>query len=263
MLPEQNENTPIQHQHQDAAQNRVVFTDVLRRDGGLTRLIELRRPEKRNCLSLKMLDALLFALSTSGKADCIVLTGDRPSFCAGIDLKEIGGPDGVTEASVLNHLIRLVDIYRCLLTAETRTIVLAHGYAAGGGTGLLASAKNVIVSNDFQLKLPGDKLARFAAVALPVLKLRATIKPAQAEDWLGQVCDAATAKDLGLVDQIVSPERLDEIVGSVRRGSTAPEFRRFSLPTASALKEALVDLEQFLNSLQRPSTSSNGSQSGT
>jgi enoyl-CoA hydratase/carnithine racemase len=230
--------------------SRIAVADISRKDGGTTRVIELSRPEKLNCLSLAMLDSLLAALQSSGQADCLVLTGAGRSFCAGIDLNEIGGPNSSARTGAKEHVRRLVDIYRWFLTTKSHTIALARGYAAGGGTGLIAGARTVLVASDFRFKLPGGTLARLASVALPMINLRAGAKSSHKTAWLGREYDAASAKNLGLVDHVVSLEYLAQLIERARKGESAPEFQERRAPSRSAVKRTLSELDQFMASFR-------------
>jgi enoyl-CoA hydratase/carnithine racemase len=136
------------------------------------------------------------------------------------------------------------------------TVVLGRGYAAGGGAGLVASARTVIVSTDFRFKLPGGNLARFASVALPLFNLRATSKPPHDDGWLGHEFDAAEARRLGLVDTVVPTQRLHILIESARKGIIAPELLRRIRPNETSVTKALTALAEFLKQLEDLSTRS-------
>lgn len=68
----------------------VILTDVA--DGIAT--VTLNRPERRNALSGELIRALrdtMAAVDADDTVSAIVLTGTDPAFCAGVDLKELGG----------------------------------------------------------------------------------------------------------------------------------------------------------------------------
>ena len=82
----------------------AVLTSVIEGVGVVT----LNRPEARNALSSEVLRALPQALNSLDQdpaVDVLVITGSDPAFCAGLDLKELGGsggnidPDASLEAS--------------------------------------------------------------------------------------------------------------------------------------------------------------------
>jgi enoyl-CoA hydratase len=58
------------------------------------RTLTLNRPQARNALSAELRDRLFPALQDAeadGDVDVVILTGTDPAFCAGMDLKELGG----------------------------------------------------------------------------------------------------------------------------------------------------------------------------
>lgn len=60
-------------------------------------VIALARPEFRNALTIEMVEDLIeiFGLMNNDDAvKCIILTGDGPIFCAGVDLERGFGPVG-------------------------------------------------------------------------------------------------------------------------------------------------------------------------
>jgi enoyl-CoA hydratase len=70
----------------------VLLTETADR----TRVLTLNRPEKRNALSMELRDKLFPALSEADADDdveVVILTGADPAFCAGVDLKELGGSE--------------------------------------------------------------------------------------------------------------------------------------------------------------------------
>ena len=218
----------------------VRVTDVSSTSGPSTRIIELNRPAKLNCLGLEMLDEVLRALDGAGNRR-IVLTGAGRAFCTGLDLNEVAGPDGGRQ-----HLQRLTAIYRWLLKTENSTVVFARGHVVGGGVGLMACAKTVIVTGDIRLHVPGDRLARLAAVVVPVCHRRTGGKTPGDAGWLGCKLDAEAARQLGLVDRVVSPAGLDELVAAARNGKIAPEFLSPAPRSEPAVVFAVAGLDSFL-----------------
>ena len=64
------------------------------------RILTLNRPRVRNALSQELLGLLFPALAAADAdddVDVVILTGADPAFCAGVDLKELGGMDGSGE----------------------------------------------------------------------------------------------------------------------------------------------------------------------
>ena len=63
---------------------------VLSDDAGPVRVLAMNRPEARNALNTKLIEALYVALCDADadpSVRAVVLTGVDPAFCAGVDLK--------------------------------------------------------------------------------------------------------------------------------------------------------------------------------
>jgi enoyl-CoA hydratase/carnithine racemase len=238
---------PILNEPKPAGTSHVAITEVGIERAAPLRLITLQRPEKLNCLSLEMLDGLLKAVRAGGTPRAVVLMGAGRSFCAGLDLKEIGGASGANRESTNCHLNRLAEVYRWFLKTEIPTVVFARGHAAGGGAGLAACARTVVVAEDFLFKLPGANLAQFAAVALPVLGLR-TGRPG-GNEFLGQELNAQAALSRGLVDKVVPPCRLTELEHAVRKGILPADLPRLAERSQHAVQGALRELDRVMQEL--------------
>ena len=66
------------------------------------RTLTLNRPQSRNALSAALRDQFFGALAdaeTDDDVDVVILTGTDPVFCAGLDLKELGGQTALPDIS--------------------------------------------------------------------------------------------------------------------------------------------------------------------
>jgi enoyl-CoA hydratase len=66
------------------------------------RTLTLNRPQSRNALSAMLRDQFFTALAdanTDDAVDVVILTGSDPVFCAGLDLKELGGQSALPDIS--------------------------------------------------------------------------------------------------------------------------------------------------------------------
>src|SRR5207253_2313424 len=100
------------------------------------RALSLNRPEKRNALSVELIEQLTEAVraaSNEPRLRVLILRGNGPAFCAGLDLHEAGAsPDSVGRSAEA-----LAALYLEILRSPLVTIAAAQGAAIGGGAGLL------------------------------------------------------------------------------------------------------------------------------
>ncbi|MBV9091687.1 MAG: enoyl-CoA hydratase [Mycobacteriaceae bacterium] len=104
------------------------------------RTLTLNRPRVRNALSAQLRDKLFSALAAAesdDEVDVVILTGADPAFCAGVDLKELGGGDG---------LGRIPDLSPRWPSMSTPVIGAINGVAVTGGLELALSCDILIAS---------------------------------------------------------------------------------------------------------------------
>jgi enoyl-CoA hydratase/carnithine racemase len=183
-------------------------------EGQATR-VTLNRPEKRNALSLELMEELVDTLRALGKnpdVRAIVIAGAGPVFSAGHDLGEMVGRD-------LAFYQRLFDV--CTELMETihqvpqPVIASVHGIATAAGCQLVASCDLAVATQDARFATPGVKIGLFCST--PMVPLSRAIGRKRSLEMLltGDFVDAATARDWGLVNQVVEPDGLDEAVAAL------------------------------------------------
>lgn len=82
----------------DTARDDVLLLQTADR----VRVLTLNRPQARNALSAALRAQLFAALRTAesdGDVDAVIISGADPAFCAGLDLKELGGGSQIPDLS--------------------------------------------------------------------------------------------------------------------------------------------------------------------
>jgi methylglutaconyl-CoA hydratase len=189
--------------------------------------ITLNRPEKRNAISFELIDDLLRALDEVAKSDAIVLivTGAGKAFCSGMDLESLKALLGRTPEQNLEDSQAMVRLFRTLYEFPKVTIAAVNGSAIAGGTGLALLC-------DFTLAVPDAKFGYtevrigFVPAIVSTFLLR-QIGEKQARDLLltGRIFEAEEAMKMGLIKEIVAPEKLmeraQELAGLLLENSSA------------------------------------------
>ncbi len=174
--------------------------------------ITLNRPEKRNALSLALMEELISVLEEVGAAPevrAIVIEGAGVAFSAGHDLGEMVGRDA-------GFYERLFDV--CTVMMETihrvpqPVIAKVHGIATAAGCQLVASCDLAVAAEGTRFATPGVKIGLFCST--PMVPLSRAVGRKRALELLltGEPIDAATACDWGLVNRVVPAEQLEDAV---------------------------------------------------
>lgn len=171
----------------------------------------LDRPEKRNALSLSLIDQLGQSLDRALDDDsvrAVVLAGRGPAFCAGADLdtaSEIGeaGKEGRNP---------FASLLRRLMTSPKPVIAAIHGPAFGGGLGLVAAADIAIASREAEFSFSEVRLGLIPAMISVVVLPKLGAHHAGRLFLTGRRFDADEAREYGLVHRVVEPETLEAVV---------------------------------------------------
>jgi enoyl-CoA hydratase/carnithine racemase len=197
-------------------------TILVSRDASAGRLT-LNRPEKRNALSLELMEELLAALNWLG-ADrdvrAIVVEGAGPVFSAGHDLSEMIGREPAFYQRLFDVCTELMEtIHR----VPQPVIAKVHGVATAAGCQLVAACDLAVAESNARFATPGVKIGLFCST--PMVPLSRAIGRKRALEMLltGEMIDAETACEWGLVNRVVAPEQLDnsvtELVEAIGRSS--------------------------------------------
>ena len=116
------------------------------RDGPVLR-VTLARPERRNAFDAALIAELTEAFSDVGDVRAVVLAGDGPSFCAGADVEWQRSSIDLTYDENVEDALRLYRMCETIERCPAPVIAKVHGYALGGGSGLVACADVAIAAS--------------------------------------------------------------------------------------------------------------------
>lgn len=188
---------------------------VERRDAVAT--ITFNRPEARNALSLDMRAALcegMLELERDTDVRCVVLRGAGEHFMGGGDVKRFHGAiDGDPEELYAGFLNGIQEMHRAIMSLRRmRKPVLAsvRGAAAGLGCSLVLACDLAICADDAFFTLAYSRLGTSPdGSGTYFLPRTVGAKKAAEIALLGERYDAATAKELGLVNWVVPAAELE------------------------------------------------------
>ncbi len=188
------------------------------RDGEVLR-VTLARPERRNAFDAALIGELAEAFGDVGDARAVVLGGDGPSFCAGADVEwqrasiDLDYDENVEDALRLYRMLEAID------GCPAPVICAVHGYALGGGSGLVACADIAIAQPDAVFGFTEVRLGIIPAVISPFVLARIG-SAARRYFVTGERFDAETALRIGLVSEVAedAAASAESVVASVLAG---------------------------------------------
>lgn len=171
-------------------------------------LATLNRPERRNALCIELLESLceqVERLSAEKSTRVLILRGEGPIFCSGLDLTEACNPALVQRSA--ECVARALQLMR-----KTRlvTIAAAHGGAYAGGAGLMAACDIAIGSSDLQVGFPEAQRGLLPALICGVLSPKIREGDLRELFLVGNSIDAIRAQQIGLLQRVVDRNDLLE-----------------------------------------------------
>ncbi len=195
----------------------LVLTHV---DSGVLE-ITLNRAEKRNALSLELFEALgeAFDKAADSQVRSVLVRGNGPVFCAGIDLNSLATLAGdQTDGAFMKGLRHLQDIFMRLERIGKPSVAAMQGAAVGAGLQLGLACDLRVASEDLNVGLfeirygiVPDLGGLHRAVHLCGLS--------RAKDlaMTGREVGAQKALRIGLVDRVAANEELEDTARELAR----------------------------------------------
>jgi enoyl-CoA hydratase/carnithine racemase len=188
-------------------------------DEDSTRVITLRRPEKKNAITHGMYRAMSAAIDSAQNDDairCMIITGGSGVFTAGNDLE-----DFVKTATAAPGPFGDSDAIRFLysLAQNTKPIIAAvDGIAVGIGTTMLFHCDYVLASSTATFSTPFIHLGLVPEGASSLLMPRAMgHQRAFAALVMGRKMSAEEAREAGFVNVVVAPGHTEAEANKVAR----------------------------------------------
>ncbi|KPV62898.1 MAG: 3-hydroxypropionyl-coenzyme A dehydratase [Candidatus Bathyarchaeota archaeon BA1] len=186
---------------------------------GVAKIVINRPP--LNILNVETISELAQALEdarTDEGVKVVLITGagDR-AFSAGVDIKD-HFPEKIDTTLELFH-----KLFHSMANVHKPTIAVVNGFALGGGCELAAACDIVIASEKAQFGQPEISVAAIPTVATVLLPRLIGRRKALELIFTGDMISAAEAKQIGLVNQVVPPDKLvdttNELISKLKEKS--------------------------------------------
>lgn len=200
----------------------VDFDNVLLERSGDFATITMNNPAKRNALSLAHMRDLIAAFRQAADSDArgVVLAGNGKVFSAGHDFADVADRELVDVRSLLMTCTELMTLMQQI---PQPVVARVHGLATAAGCQLVASADLAVAAESAGFCLPGGQGGWFCHTPSVAVARNVGRKRALEMALSGDVVDAHTAADWGLVNRVVADAHLDsavqDLLERVTRGS--------------------------------------------
>jgi methylglutaconyl-CoA hydratase len=175
-------------------------------------LVTLNRPERRNSLTIELLNELIAAIkvaSDQAHERVLILRGAGAAFCTGLDLKAAADDKKAHAAAEM--------VAKTLITlAETRLVTIAavHGAAVAGGAGIMSACDFVVAAEKTKIGYPEVRRGLVAGLVMTFLRRQIGERDLRELVLSGELIDAQRAREIGLVNRVVPR---DEVMNEAQK----------------------------------------------
>lgn len=175
-------------------------------------VITLAEPKRRNPLSVAAMSAITAALArldADREVRVIVIRALGPAFSAGHDLTELVDRTLDDERAVF---AACTEMMAAVHAARQPVIAEVAGIAFAAGCQLVATCDLAVAAESARFSTPGVKIGLFCSTPMVALSRAVGRKRAMKMLLTGDVIDAGTAADWGLVNDVVPDGELSSAV---------------------------------------------------
>lgn len=177
--------------------------------------VTMSRPEVSNAFDETMvaeLDAAFEQLADSADVRVVVLAGAGRHFSAGADLRWMQRASAASHEWNLEDARRFASMLARIAQCPKPTVARIQGAALGGGVGLACACDIAVAARDARFSVSEARFGILPAVIGPYLVRAVGSRQALRLALTTARIDATQARELGLVQEAVPPEHLDESI---------------------------------------------------
>ncbi len=215
-------------------------------NGGKILHVRINRPEVRNSFNQELIadyQEVFSAITAAEHRDltnvrAVVLRGEGPAFCGGGDLHWMRRSLTLSHEENIEDCRRLTKMFHTMDQCPVPVIGLVHGFAIGGGVGLVSVCDHVIAAADTTFSLSEVKLGLIPACIGPFVIAKIGVSQARSLFVSGERFRGEKAKAINLVHEVCAESEMEEraqkvIANILEGGPHAIEAAKFLVHTLS------------------------------
>jgi enoyl-CoA hydratase/carnithine racemase len=204
--------------------------------------LTLNRPEKRNALSLALMQevtACLKEIGSNKEIRAVILAATGKVFSAGHDLSEMTNRSINDYRQIFDACVEMMEMIQAI---PQPVIAEVHGMATAAGCQLVASCDLVVAAEEATFATPGVRIGLFCSTPMVALSRAVGRKRAMEMLLTGKPIDAKTAADWGLVNHVVPAANLHAETFNLAKQIT--EASSMTIGIGKQAFYAQIDLDQ-------------------
>jgi enoyl-CoA hydratase/carnithine racemase len=219
--------------------------------------VRITNPEKRGALDHEILDALA-ALVREQSTRCLVITGDGPVFSAGYDIGNFTDDHAFSQQAESLVAHPFTEAIEAIEAYDYPVVAAINGHAIGGGLEVALTCDIRIAASGVKLGMPPAKIGLiYSHTGLQKFIDVCGVANTNELFLLGRNVDARRGCEMGLVNQVVPPDQLEDVALGIAAeiAANAPlalegnkrvirALREHGRPLPEGLAEELVRLRE-------------------
>ena len=179
--------------------------------------LTLDRPERRNALSMELMQQLTCALEDVGQRSdisAVILRATGSVFSSGHDLSELVDRSAREYQAIFDQCTRLMSTIQRI---PQPVIAMVRGVATAAGCQLVATCDLAFADDGASFGTPGVRIGLFCSTPMVAVSRAIGRKRALQLLLTGERIDARTAADWGLINAAVPADQLEEHTRTIAR----------------------------------------------
>jgi enoyl-CoA hydratase/carnithine racemase len=214
--------------------------------------ITLNQPDTRNALSNEVLGELIDAFEAAREDDavrCVVLTSSHERvFSSGANLGGFAGDVPLIDKHFGSD--RFVNLFRLIGELGKPSICAANGHVLAGSLGIALACDLIVAKDGAEFGTPEINVGAFPFMIMALIYRNVPRKRTNELLLLGERISAAEAKEIGIVNKVVSPDAFDAAVEewAAKLASKSPVIMRLGKDAMFRQQDmAFMDALEYLH----------------
>lgn len=213
--------------------------------------ITMNRPEKRNAMSIELVNDLLAALHDADQDETIrvvIFSGAGKGFSAGGDLETLHGLND--SAQIMKYMKKANEVVRTIREMDTYVVAAVQGFAAGAGFSLALAADFIVADRNAKFVSSFTNVSLIPDLGL-IKALTEKVPNAVAKEWISAAkpVSAEEAHRWGIVNKVVEGDLQEEAANFAQFIVDGPplanQFVKKLVNHADQLNDATNDLQEL------------------